>query len=347
MGEFSMKFRRYIFILIPLIFIGFTACNGRPIFAAIEQEIDLKEFSVEGNVLSLLQAGDSVYASNLAGVYSKSKNSDRPWSKILTATDTQKLASDANDVVFACFASGNVKYYKNGNWNNVPDSGNIRIIAGNSIVFGYDDSQEKVFKIEESGPTTTVHTGKVDNLSAAGNYVLVKSGSSVTLYKEGVSGAVPDLPSGSTAICSAGADNKIFVLAGSTVYYFAGGNWDNKISISGSPDNISYFEARKTILLGCAKGYTEIKLDNTDSTNLSKAKQLNPGAEGSTTPPGSYSQYQTTLGSYYTNPVLGVERGNAGSGEYAVFLGINSGIIKRNTGLWGFYSDKKREWNRE
>ena len=345
-----MKFRRYIFILIPLIFIGFTACSYRPIFAAIEQEIDLKEFSVEGNVLSLLESGGNVYASNLAGVYSKSKNSDGPWSKILKARDTQNLASNATDVVFACFASGSVKYYESGSWKTVPDSENIRIIAGNSIVFGYDSSQKKVYKVGTGGISSPIDTGEVHSLSAAGNYVLVKSKDSAKLYKDGVSVAVPGLPSGAKAICPAGADDKIFVLAGSTVYYYGPApddNWNNKISISGSPDNISYFGARKTILLGCAKGYIEIKLDNTDSTNLSKAKQLNPGAEGSTTPPGSYSQYQTTLGSYYTNPVLGVERGNAGSGEYAVFLGINSGIIKRNTGLWGFYSDKKREWNRE
>lgn len=347
-----MKFRRYIFILIPLIFIGFTACNYRPIFAAIEQEIDLKEFSVEGNVLSLLESGGNVYASNLAGVYSKSKNSDGPWSKILKASGTQKLASDTTDVVFACFVSGSVKYYESGSWKTVPGSENIRIIAGNKIVFGYDSSQKKVFKIETTGLSSPIDTGEVHSLSAAGNYVLVKSKDSAKLYKDGVSAAVPGLPTRSTAICPAGADDKIFVLAGSTVYYYGSApddNWNNKISISGSPDNTSYFEAgtRKTILLGCDKGYTEIRLDNADSTNLSKAKQLNPGAEDSTTPPGSYSQYQTTLGSYYTNPVLGVERGNAGSGEYAVFLGINSSVIKRNTGLWGFYSDKKREWNRE
>ncbi|EMB25774.1 hypothetical protein [Treponema denticola] len=346
-----MKFRRYIFILIPLIFIGFTACNYRPIFAAIEQEIDLKEFSVEGNVLSLLESGGNVYASNLAGVYSKEKSSDGSWKKILSVKGTQKLAN-AGNVVFACFESGNVKYYKNGSWKTVPGSENIRIIAGNSIVFGYDSSQKKVYKVGTGGISSPIDTGEVHSLSAAGNYVLVKSKDSAKLYKADSSPASeePNLPSGSTAICPAGADDKIFVLAGSTVYYYGSApddNWNNKISISGNPDNISYFGARKTILLGCAKGYTEIKLDNTDSTNLSKAKQLNPGNSGSTTPSGSYSQYQTTLGSYYTNPVLGVERGNAGSGEYAVFLGINSGIIKRNTGLWGFYSDKKREWNRE
>ena len=105
-----MKFRRYIFILIPMIFIGFTACNNRPIFAAIEQEVKLKEFSVGGNVLSLVATDTMVYASNLAGVYSKSKNSDGPWSKILPAADTQYLAKNAANV-FASFAMEPVKFY--------------------------------------------------------------------------------------------------------------------------------------------------------------------------------------------------------------------------------------------
>ena len=344
-----MKFRRYIFILIPMIFIGFTACNNRPIFAAIEQEVELKEFSVGGNVLSLVATDTMVYASNLAGVYSKSKNSDGPWSKILPAADTQYLAKNAANV-FASFATGPVKFYDEStkNWSNVPGSENIHVIAGDKIVFGYDSSQKKVYKVEAGGISSPIDTGEVHPLSAAGNYVLVKSGSSAKLYKDGVSAAVSGLPSGSTAICPAGTDNEIFVLAGSKIHYYNGSNFSDKtISIDKSPVSISYFKERETILLGCTKGYTEIQLDNAHTTDLSKAKQLNPGNSGSTTPPGSYSQYQTTLGSYYTYPVLGVERGNAGSGKYAVFMGIYSGTITRNTGLWGFYSDKKREWNRE
>lgn len=344
-----MKFRRYIFILIPMIFIGFTACNNRPIFAAIEQEVELKEFSVGGNVLSLVATDTMVYASNLAGVYSKSKNSDGPWSKILPAADTQYLAKNAANV-FASFVTGPVKFYDEStkNWSNVPGSENIHVIAGDKIVFGYDSSQKKVYKVEAGGISSPIDTGEVHPLSAAGNHVLVKSGSSAKLYKDGVSAAVSGLPSGSTAICPAGTDNEIFVLAGSKIHYYNGSNFSDKtISIDKSPVSISYFKERETILLGCTKGYTEVKVNTTPPIDLSKAKQLNPGNSGSTTPPGSYSQYQTTLGSYYTYPVLGVERGNAGSGKYAVFMGIYSGTITRNTGLWGFYSDKKREWNRE
>ena len=332
-----------------MIFIGFTACNNRPIFAAIEQEVELKEFSVGGNVLSLVATDTMVYASNRAGVYSKSKNSDGPWSKILPAADTQYLAKNAANV-FASFATEPVKFYDEStkNWSNVPGSENIHVIAGDKIVFGYDSSQKKVYKVEAGGISSPIDTGEVHPLSAAGNYVLVKSGSSAKLYKDGVSAAVSGLPSGSTAICPAGTDNEIFVLAGSKIHYYNGSNFSDKtISIDKSPVSISYFKERETILLGCTKGYTEVKVNTTPPIDLSKAKQLNPGNSGSTTPPGSYSQYQTTLGSYYTYPVLGVERGNAGSGKYAVFMGIYSGTITRNTGLWGFYSDKKREWNRE
>lgn len=342
-----MKFRRYIFILIPMIFIGFTACNNRPIFAAIEQEVELKEFSVGGNVLSLIATDTMVYASNLAGVYSKSKNSDGPWSKILTVERTQKLAKNAANV-FASFATEPVKFYDESTktWADVPHAENIRIIAGDTTVFGYDSSQKKVYKVEAGGISSPIATGEVHFLYAAGNYVVVKSKDSAKLYKADASPAVEisNLPSGVKGMCSTGNPNEVFVLAGSTVYYINGGTWNNKISISKSPESISYFKERKTILLGCDKGYTEIQLDNVHTTDLSKAKQLNPGNSGSTTPPGSYSQYQTTLGSYRTKPVLGVSRGG---NEYAIFMGIHPGTITRNTGLWGFYSDKKREWNRE
>ena len=330
-----------------MIFIGFTACNNRPIFAAIEQEVELKEFSVGGNVLSLVATDTMVYASNLAGVYSKSKNSDGPWSKILTVERTQKLAKNAANV-FASFATEPVKFYDESTktWADVPHAENIRIIAGDTTVFGYDSNQKKVFKIGTAGINNPIATGEVNFLYAAGNYVVVKSKDSAKLYKADASPAVEisNLPSGVKGMCSTGNPNEVFVLAGSTVYYINGGTWNNKISISKSPESISYFKERKTILLGCDKGYTEIQLDNVHTTDLSRAKQLNPGNSGSTTPPGSYSQYQTTLGSYRTKPVLGVSRGG---NEYAIFMGIHPGTITRNTGLWGFYSDKKREWNRE
>lgn len=335
-----MKVKKYIFILIPLIVISFAGCNNKPIFAAIEQEIKLKNFSVEGNILSLMEFGEKVYASNLAGVYSKSKNSDGNWSRILPASGTQKLAYNT-DNVFACFVSGNVKYYEAGNWKDVPGSGNIRVIYGDKTVFGYEENSGKIYKITKTGIDTVSIPGVSKLISAAGDYFLVKANNKIKLYKNGTE--ISGVPQNAIALCSYNNSN-IFVLAGSTIYYYDS-NWNNSISISGkSPISISYFKERKTILLGSEKGYTEVKLNDATPTLLSNAQQINPGSSGSTTPPSSYSQYQTTLESYYTFPVLGVQRG---SGDYAVFIGISAGVIQRNTGLWGFYSDKKREWNRE
>ena len=348
-----MKLKKLIFILVPLIFIGFTACNDKPIFSVIEQEIKLKNFSVEGNILSLIATNTMVYASNHGGVYTKLKTSDGSWDKILSASGTQYLAKNGSNV-FVCSAAGPVKFYTESTeiWSNVPNSENIHIIAGNSIVFGYDNSQEKIYKITNALITpinivdSSLQPVKVKGLiSAAGKYFLADVSGSIELYDD-TGNKKSGLPSGAKAICPAGADDKIFVLAGSTVYYYGSSpddNWNNKKSISGSPVNISYFKERETILLGCNKGYTEVKVHTAPSINLSNTntKQLNPGAEGSTTPPGSSSQYQATLGNYYSAPVLGVSRGG---NEYAVFMGIHSGLIKRNTGLWGFY---KSEWNRE
>ncbi|UTC67059.1 MULTISPECIES: hypothetical protein [unclassified Treponema] len=341
-----MKVKRYIFILISLVFALIVSCNQWPIFAAIEQEIRLKNFSVEGDVSSLIEDGSNVYAANLAGVYSKSKSSNGPWSKILSYAGTQNLAYDGTNV-FVSSAEGPVKY--SGNWGAVPNSDNIHLIAGNKIVFGYNASEKKVYKIGTGGVSNPIDVGVVESLSAAGNYFLVKSKDSAKLYKDGTPAAeVAGLPSGAIAVCPADSTDhdKIFVLAGSTIHYYNGSAWASSKSIKEkSPISISYFKERETILLGCTQGYTEVKVNTTPSIDLSNenTKQLDPGDEGSTTPPGSYSQYQTTLGSYNTNPMLGVSRGGSG---YAVFMGIHSGVITRNKGLWGFYSDKP-EWNRE
>ncbi|UTC62373.1 hypothetical protein E4O05_00170 [Treponema sp. OMZ 787] len=337
-----MKTKRYIFILFSVIFIFFASCNNTPIFSVIENEISLKKFSVEGNVLGLIEKDNNVYVANRAGVYVKNKDDEANWKEILTADrGIQKIASNS-DNVFVCFESGNVKYYDESNevWKDVPSTENIRVLYGDKTVFGYEENSGKIYKITKTGIDTVSIPGVSKLISAAGDYFLVKANNKIKLYKNGTE--ISGVPQNAIALCSYDNSN-IFVLAGSTIYYYDS-NWNNSISISKSPISISYFKERKTILLGSEKGYTEVKLNDATPTLLSNAQQINPGSSGSTTPPSSYSQYQTTLESYYTFPVLGVQRG---SGDYAVFLGISSGIIQRNTGLWGFYSDKKREWNRE
>ncbi len=348
-----MKTKKYILIAILGILL-FASCQNQPIFSAIEQEIHLKNFSVDGNIIGIINVGANVYAASPAKIYSKGNGSDAIWSEILDAGRITGLASDGTNI-FVSFQSGKVKFLDTNNtnneWKDIPNTENIQRVFGNKTVFGYDSSNKKVYKISTSSSQEILAD---DNsiISAANDYFLI-TGKSKTDNEAAVSpklykGAALQngLPEKAINICAFDNDN-IFVLADSSLYYYTdNGTWNNKIEIKKDkvPFTISYFKERKTVLIGCIKGYTEIKLDNDNPTDLSKAKQLNPGEEGSTTPPDSNAQYQSAIGLYVTSPILGVGRGDS---TYALFVGIHAGAIYRNTGLWGFYSYKKREWNRE
>ena len=348
-----MKTKKYILIAILGILL-FASCQNQPIFSAIEQEIHLKNFSVDGNIIGIINVGGNVYAASPAKIYSKGNGPDAIWSEILDAGRITGLASDGTNI-FVSFQSGKVKFLDTNNtnneWKDIPNTKNIQRVFGNKTVFGYDSSNKKVYKISTSSSQEILAD---DNsiISAANDYFLI-TGKSKTDNEAAVSpklykGAALQngLPEKTINICAFDNDN-IFVLADSSLYYYTGnGPWNNKIEIKKDkvPFTISYFKERQTVLIGCIKGYTEIKLDNDDPTDLSKAKQLNPGEEGSTTPPDSNAQYQSAIGLYVTSPILGIDIGGS---NYALFVGIHAGAIYRNTGLWGFYSYKKREWNRE
>lgn len=346
-----MKTKRYILIAILGIFL-FISCKNQPIFSSIEQEIHLKNFSVDGNIIGIINVGEKIYTASPANIYSKAKTSADNWDPILSVGGITGIASDGTNI-FVSFQSDKIKFLDTSNaashWTDVPGSGNIQGVFGNKTVFGYDLKNKKIYKILTNNIEEVL---TADILVSAANDYFLTAGKPKTdkdaavppkLYK----GAVlqTGLPEKAKKLCAFDNDN-IFVLAGSTLYYYTGdGAWNNKIELKDkTPQTLSYFKERQTVLVGCTKGYTEIKLDTNTPTDLSKAKQLNPGAEGSTTPPGSQAQYLSALGFYLTSPILGVDRG---SSNYALFLGIHAGPIYRNTGLWGFYSDKKKEWNRE
>ena len=348
-----MKTKNYILTAILGILL-FVSCQNQPIFSAIEQEIYLKNFSVDGNIIGIINVGGNVYAASPANICSKGKVSDEKWSEILDAGRITGLASDGTNI-FVSFQSGKVKFLDTGNtnngWKNIPNTENIQGVFGNKTVFGYDLKNKKVYKISTSS-CQEILAGSNSLISAANDYFLItgkpKTGNEAAVPPKLYKGASlqTGLPEKASKICAFDNDN-LFVLAGSSLYYYTGdGTWNNKIEIKKDkvPFTISYFKERKTVLIGCIKGYTEIKLDNDNPTDLSKAKQLNPGEEGSTTPPACKAQYQSALGLYLTSPILGIDRGGS---NYALFVGIHAGSIYRNTGLWGFYSDKKREWNRE
>ncbi len=328
-----MKLKHALILASCLAILITLSCTNPPIFAAIEQEIKLKKFSVRGPIASLLELNNTVYAATPEAVFSKSKWSSGEWSSIGSPGGfIQSLATDGTNL-FAATAEG--VYYYNGGWSKVPGGGSIVMIGGNNRVFGYDG--KNVYKITTAGIGNSILSKSGIFIGAGGEYFAFTDG----VYKDGTPATVvAGSPSGIKSACG-GDGTTVFVLAGSSVYHY-GSSWSSQAVSLSSPLSISYFKygTNERILVG-GKGYGEIKLSG---ATLTGASYISAGESGSTTPPSVNAQYTSSIGAHSLMPVMAVDRGG---GNYTVFAGVNAGSIYRNTGLWGFYSNGNVEWNRE
>lgn len=332
-----MKLKHVLILASCLAILITLSCTNPPIFAAIEQEVKLKSFSVRGPISSLLELNNTVYAATPEAVFSKSKWSNGEWDNIGSPGRlVQNFATDGTHL-FAATADG--VYYYNGGWSAVPGGGSIVTIGGNNMVFGYDG--ENVYKITTAGIGNSILSKSGIFVGAGGGYFAFADG----VYKDGTPvTAVAGSPSDIKSACG-GDGTTVFVLAGSTVYHYGGTSWSSQAVSLSNPLSVSYFKygtSEGRVLVGSGKGYGEVKLASGIHT-LAGAYYIGAGESGSTTPPSVNAQYTSSIGAYSIKPVLAVYRG----GDYTVFAGVHAGSIHRNTGLWGFYSNGNVEWNRE
>ncbi len=332
-----MKIRKYIVLFLTLlVLLSFSACKNDPIFAAIEQEVKLKKFSAIGNIVGFAQIGDDLFVANSERVFTKKRGSSGSWSSVgAPGSIILKLASDGKSL-FASFNEGGAYYYKKGSWHKVSGAGSIQAVFGDTTIFGYDGS--KVFKVTESG-LTGIKSVSSYLVGASGNYFATTDG----FYS--VSGTtateVKSAPSNIKAMCS-GPNNKVFILAGSSVYQYDGSKFSSKLVSGADPLSIFYFKDKEMILIGCTKKYAEFKLKN---NSIADATQISLGSSKSTTPSDVFSQFNSTIGKFSLNPIFAVSN-KAGTG-YSVFAGVSAGHLTKNTGLWAYHSFAKQEWNRD
>ena len=133
-----------------------ASCSQQPIFWAIEQEIELAEPSIKGNVYSVVRCGNDLYAAN-GNVYRKPLKSVRGWKKISPPPKSAVYLASSSTHVYALSAHKNdcQVYVLDGNtWKKVSGaSGN----ADKLVIFdngGKKDERsayvrvgEKVFKL--------------------------------------------------------------------------------------------------------------------------------------------------------------------------------------------------------
>ncbi|WP_024467611.1 hypothetical protein [Treponema pedis] len=329
------------FVLFSAVFMLFSACKNQPIFYTIEQEVKLKDFSVKGIIVGFAEKNGNIYTANGEAVFYKDKNSTGTWTSIGSPGSPILTVAANGSNLFATGVDSGVKYYNGGSWTAVPGGEKITAVFGDSTMFGTDytgsNDSPAIYEVNISG-VSNIASGKL--MGASGDYFATDKG----LFKKNGGGSnIAGSPSNITAVAK-GPGNSVFVLAGSTLHHYSNGgsgSWTSKEISAAGPSCIFYFEPGNTVLIGCKKGYTEIKLNGT--SNLSGAVEIKPGEEGSTTPKTSLSQYESVTGSYSLNPIFVTGTKD----NYSVFAGAAAGSLVRNTGLWAFYSFYKKEWNRE
>ena len=337
-----MKKRIFAIAFVISVVLGLSACKNPPIFAAIEQEVKLKQASVKGFVRGVVKVNDKLYTSN-GKISQKSVGSTGTWSEMsgcpsglctMIATDgTNLYASFGNDDSFKAYK------YASSKWIDLPGAAaSAQYVYGTDTVFAFDSKARKIYPITGGNVGTEWDSTKAP-VGAAGTYCLFEDG----LYKND---GTPKNGSGSPSsglkgICK-GPSNSVFVVDDTKLYCYDGSTWTSTSHGVSTPQSITYLPSKQLVLISGKNGYGEIKLDSGAATNLADAKSVSAGSSDSSVPSKNYYQYNNSVGKYVINPIYAFDYKSG----YIIYTGVNDPNAKY-TGLWGFYSFDKKEWNRE
>lgn len=327
-----------LFSLVGLIVGLFVACKSSYILAAIENEIKLKKATAAGTVNNIVKAGSKLYCSN-GKVLTKSEFSEGEWSELNTPTSglVTGVASDGTQLYISIIDDDTngkgVWVYDGATWSKIDGTDHIVYVSGSGTVFAA--SNDAVFPVNGTSLGLGTEILKGNLVAAGGNYCSDYK----AVYNS--SGKVSGAPAGIRSIDQSGK----YFLTETSLYIE--GKWDESFehSISNPTDAVSIERNGKTCLLVSSNegGYAEIEIDESDIT---ESKTIRPGSSGSTTPPGSAEQYASSVGKYPVFCIFAeVDANNAK--DYYIHLGANDTNYAKFTGLWGFYSTGKKEWNIE
>ena len=343
-----MKKRIFSIAFVISFVIGLSACKNPPIFAAIEHEVKLNPASVKGFVRGVVEMSDTLYTSN-GKIWYKAKGKTGKWSEmngcpsglcIGLATD------DTNKLLYAAFGQGDTftihKYDTTASsWDKVSGLTAQSVIGTNSVF---------AIKSEESGKTTTYTISTIENgavsstwsngkfpVDAVREYCLLEDG----LYDKTGAKVAGSPTSGLKGICE-GPSSSVFVFDNSKLYCYDGSAWTDTEHNVSVPQGITYLPSKQLVLISGIKGFGEIKLADSTPT-LTGAQSIQAGSTASSVPPANIHQYNNSVGKYTINFIKAFDYDGTG---YIIYVGVNDPNAKY-TGLWGFYSFDKKEWNRE
>jgi len=339
-----MKKINTIIIFFFTLLVFFTSCKNEPIFAAIEEEVKLKTHTVQGLISGIIRIGDAVYCANPKNVFVKKVGVTGKWTKLNIPNGMcTSLASDGLNL-YATFMGLGVYKYQNGSWDPIASSkGMAKIVSGVSII-GMDDNNI-IWKLNASQFEKMKDNAgkdiKLDSTLQGGGGHYFGDRDSLYSYSTGIGVKINHSELKNIKdICEGNGAQNVLLLTNSSLFHYDGSVFTSIKHQVLSPWSLSYSKQKNIALIGGSQGYKEVHLKS--NATLTDSYVVLPGNEGSTTPPSCYNQYNNSVGKWLLRPILIID---APSG-YIVYVGVG-GADPKYTGLWGFYENGQREWNRE
>lgn len=313
-------------ILIALFGSLFFSCRGSYIFAAIENEIKLKVPTAPGTIRNVIKIGEKLYASN-GRVLTKSAFSTGSWSDIGNPEGICTGIATDGTTLFASFIDiytddSKGIYYYDGSWKPVLNSGNCWFVSGSGTVFAATKNNGPIYTVTKTG------------ITAIGSGILKACGGDYFSNGEAVynkNGSKIDI-SGVIAIDNTGT----YLLTTNSVYRASPLSKAYSHGISDPSDmTLIQIGGNDVLLVSSFKGgYSAISINSNITQSSTNPAKFTDHVE----------QYESSVGKYSINRIFA---DSDGTGKYYIYLGVNDSNYAKYSGLWGYYSYEKKEWNRE
>lgn len=307
-----MKIKHSLSILFMILLLA-SCKNGLTIFDQIDQETKLEDAVITGSVNSIVKSGDKLYASD-GNIYAKDVNAVRGWRKIAGPGGIIiKLAADTTGIY--ALSEDKKLYFRQENssgWNSVTLTGipTITTIFDDGLEHAFIQAGTSFFKLNG----INLPENGWDNLS-------------YTIFTSHSDGVI------------------LYFSDGNTISMTSSTNLDNRpidkptsesgskiVSGLGTIYSLTYSKYDNALYAGTNEGLKKIILseqgDLTDAT---------------ASPPGNWA---ATINAYEAFAVLATGDTPENAALYTSTIKEGAAYAKIN-GLWGYYYNRRSNWNRE
>lgn len=350
-----------LFLFSVLSLFALASCSNDPIFSAIQNEVKLKDPSIQGTVSSMIVSEGNLYAAN-GYVYCRTAGTGT-WSKIAlpdVALRCAKLASDGTNM-YGLFTTDDwtvfhsVQLYSAGTWTPVSGldrvdqigSGNGRIYAFAEDSSGSSEHTYNAYITTGAGSTAFTATPVAEKIGVpagtAGDYFATTT----TVYQlSGTSAVSIGTPGGGLCGIALGANGNVYTANYGYAYRWDGSAWTSQwLDLENDPATgitILQTASKNLLLIGCDEGYGEVTLDTTTGA---LGSYISPGSVAlSSTDPDDQDQYGSSIELYHLSGIFAFATPVPAGDEYVLYVSVSH--YKYN-GLWAYYDHTQSEWNRE